>query len=232
MKRSSDIRRVFLPAFGVLATAVFLIGADEPKQTIDAKGLTFEAPKAWKSSPPTSDDATGRVEGRADRGRRLPGRADRLCLPRRSRFGRSQPEAVAEAVQGRRRQSTQDREQEGQAKNVEVTRAETSGHYYPASFPGRPKEPDRPGARLLGVDRHGREEQLLHPDGRPRQDDEEARRPTSTRCQDDQAGRELTREEQTREINSRTGRVGLAGRSSSRRGVRTGTTVLQGSLEP
>ena len=35
-------------------------------------------------------------------------------------------------------------------KNVEVTRAETSGHYHPAPFGGT-KEPDRPGARLLGA---------------------------------------------------------------------------------
>jgi hypothetical protein len=34
-------------------------------------------------------------------------------------------------------------------KNVDVTRAETAGHYYPAQF-GATKEPDRPDARLLG----------------------------------------------------------------------------------
>ena len=53
MKRLDEIRRVLLPTFGVLATAFFLMGADEPKQTIDAKGLTFEVPKSWKSSTPT-----------------------------------------------------------------------------------------------------------------------------------------------------------------------------------
>src|SRR5271165_3007996 len=36
-------------------------------------------------------------------------------------------------------------------KNVEVTRVETSGHYFPSPFPGRPKEPDRPNYRLLGA---------------------------------------------------------------------------------
>ena len=36
-----------------------------------------------------------------------------------------------------------------QGKNVEVVRAETSGHYTPPQF-GRP-EPDRPDARLLGA---------------------------------------------------------------------------------
>ena len=46
------------------------------------------------------------------------------------------PEAVTKKVKG---------------KNVEVTRVETSGHYFPARFPGRPAEPDRPDARLLGA---------------------------------------------------------------------------------
>ena len=36
-------------------------------------------------------------------------------------------------------------------KNVDVTRVETAGHYYPSQFPGRPKEPDRPNYRLLGA---------------------------------------------------------------------------------
>src|SRR5580692_3410002 len=54
MKRLSDTRRVLFSVAGALATAVFLMGADdEPKQTIDAKGITFDAPKSWKSSPPT-----------------------------------------------------------------------------------------------------------------------------------------------------------------------------------
>ena len=37
------------------------------------------------------------------------------------------------------------------SKSGEVTRAETSGHYYPSKFPGLPAEPDRAGARLLGA---------------------------------------------------------------------------------
>ena len=45
-----------------------------------------------------------------DRGRRLPGRADRLRLPRRRRHGRCQHQALAEPVQGRGRQPAQDRD--------------------------------------------------------------------------------------------------------------------------
>jgi len=39
---------------GLTFAALLSVGADEPKQTVDARGLTFEAPKSWKSSPPTS----------------------------------------------------------------------------------------------------------------------------------------------------------------------------------
>ena len=44
MRRLSDVRRGFLPAFGVLATAVLLMGADEAKQTVDAKGPDVRGP--------------------------------------------------------------------------------------------------------------------------------------------------------------------------------------------
>jgi hypothetical protein len=36
-------------------------------------------------------------------------------------------------------------------RNIDVTRVETAGHYYPMQFPGRPKEPDRANYRLLGA---------------------------------------------------------------------------------
>ena len=52
-----------------LAVSLLLCGADDAKQTVDAKGLTFEAPASWKSSPPIELDAPGGIEGRADRRR-------------------------------------------------------------------------------------------------------------------------------------------------------------------
>jgi hypothetical protein len=36
-------------------------------------------------------------------------------------------------------------------KNVDVTRVETAGHYFPMTFPGQPKQVDRPHYRLLGA---------------------------------------------------------------------------------
>jgi hypothetical protein len=150
MKRSNAIRRVDFPAFGVLATAFFLLGADEPKQTVDAKGMTFEAPKAWKSSPPTTQMRRAQLTVEPIEGDDYPaelvvsaflGGAGSVedNLKRWQNFFKDEdgktPKIESKKVQ---------------AKNVEVTQAETSGHYYPASFGGK-KEPDRAGARFLGV---------------------------------------------------------------------------------
>jgi hypothetical protein len=44
------------PAFGVLTMIILRMGGnDDPKQTGDAKGRTFEAPKTWKSSKPSRE---------------------------------------------------------------------------------------------------------------------------------------------------------------------------------
>jgi hypothetical protein len=152
MKQLNQICRGVFPAFGVLTMVILLMGADdEPKQTIDAKGMTFEAPKTWKSSKPSSemrraelkvepiegDDYAAEVVVTAFRGSAGTVEAN---LKRWQNFFKDEdgktPEIESKKVQ---------------AKNTEVTRAETSGHYYPAALPGRPKEPDRAGARFLGA---------------------------------------------------------------------------------
>jgi hypothetical protein len=127
-----------------------LMGADGPKQTIDAGGLRFQAPASWKSRQPSSqmrlaqlqvdpgegDDYTAELVVYA-----FPGGAGTVeaNLKRWQNLfkddGGNPPKIESKKVQG---------------KNIEVTRAETAGHYYPAQFGGRP-EPDRPDARLLGA---------------------------------------------------------------------------------
>src|SRR5580698_5175529 len=54
MNRLGVFRLAAFAGFGVLVSSVIVMGADEPKQTIDAKGLKFDAPAAWKSSTPTN----------------------------------------------------------------------------------------------------------------------------------------------------------------------------------
>jgi hypothetical protein len=135
-----------------LAVMIMLSGADDPKQTVDAGGLTFEAPPAWKSSPPPAGGMRrAQLTAQPIDGDPYPAELVVLALPGsgggveanverwrklfKDKDG-NPPEAVTKKVKG---------------KNVEMTRVETSGHYYPARFPNRPVEPDRPGARLLGA---------------------------------------------------------------------------------
>jgi hypothetical protein len=152
MNTQKSLRRFVYTGVLAVAAAILLSGADDPKQTVDAGGLKFKAPAAWKSDPPPAGGmrraqlkvqqadgedypaelvvfafpgGAGTVDANIERWRKL--FKDKDGNP---------PEAVTKKVKG---------------KNVEVTRVETSGHYYPARFPGRPPEPDRPDARLLGA---------------------------------------------------------------------------------
>jgi hypothetical protein len=127
-----------------------LAGADDPKQTIDAKGLTFEAPSSWKSSPPKSQMRRAELKVEPIEGDEY--QAELVVFAFRGGAG-----SVADNL---KRWQRLFKDEDGnppkiesktvKGKNVDVTRAETSGHYYPAQFGGA-KEPDRPGARLLGA---------------------------------------------------------------------------------
>ncbi len=151
MKRSNVFRRVAGPGLGLFALTVVLAGADEPKQTIDAKGLTFQAPVSWKSSPPSSRMRRAQLKVEPIEGDEYPaelvvtyfpggaGTVDDNLTRWQKQFkdeDGNPPKIESKKVKG---------------KNVDVTRAETSGHYYPTALPGRPAEPDRPGARLLAA---------------------------------------------------------------------------------
>jgi hypothetical protein len=151
MKRLSDIRRVLIPAFGVLAIVFCLMGADEPKQTIDAKGVTFDAPKSWKSSPTTSEMRRAQLKVEPIEGDDYP--AELIVFAFRGSAGSVEDNLTRwqKLFKDEDGNPPKIESKKVQGKNVEVMRAETSGHYYPASFPGTPKQPDRPGARLLGA---------------------------------------------------------------------------------
>jgi hypothetical protein len=151
MKRSMSLRRLVLSGLVGLAVSVVLCGADDAKQKVDAKGLTFEAPASWKSSPPTGSMRRAELKVQPIDGDDFPGELVVYAFPGgvgpvqtnldrwKSQFkdkGGNSPEVATKKVKG---------------KNVDVTRAETSGHYHPAQFPGRAPDPDRDDARLLGA---------------------------------------------------------------------------------
>ena len=150
MKRMNALGRVSSAGFGVLALILVAAGADPPKQTIKAQDLTFQAPASWKSSPASGMRlAQLKVE---------PGEGDDYPVELVVfAFGGGAGSVDANLTRWQRLFKDKDgnppklESKKVKGKNVDVIRAETSGHYSPTQCPGAAKEPDRPDARLLGA---------------------------------------------------------------------------------
>lgn len=145
--------RWFATALGgvaVLLAATVATAADDETQKIDAGGLTFQAPASWKSTPPESRMRRAQLDikpakGDGDHARLLvfafPGGAGTVDanVERWQRMFKDKdgnpPKVDVKVVKGA---------------NVDVTRVEIAGHYYPSNFPGQKPEPDREDYRLLG----------------------------------------------------------------------------------
>jgi hypothetical protein len=136
---------------GVVVVVVTGLGADPPTQTIDAGGLTFQAPASWKSSPPRSSMRRAQLKVEPVQGDEDPAELVVFAFP----GGAGGVEANV------KRWQEQFRDADGNApkvasktvkgKNVDVTRVEIAGHYVAAEFPGSPKKLDKPNYHLLGA---------------------------------------------------------------------------------
>ncbi len=136
---------------GLAAVALLLIAADDTKQTIDAGGLKFEAPKAWKSNPPPGGMRKAEIKVEPIEGDDYPAELVVFAFP----GGAGTVDANLKRWQGLFKDKDGNpptvESKKVKGKNVELTRAEIKGDYHPARFPGRPVDPDRPNARLLGA---------------------------------------------------------------------------------
>ena len=129
--RGSGSRRGWFRALAGMAVAVLAVGADEPKKTIEAGGLTFKAPEAWKTIPTRSTMRVAQLQVEPKKGDDFPallvvyafpggaGTVDANVKRWQSQFKDADgnpPKIESKTVKG---------------KNVEVTRVETAGHYSP-----------------------------------------------------------------------------------------------------
>ena len=172
MKRSSQLRRIASWVSRCQRWSCSWRARMHPKQTVDAQGVKFQAPSAWKSVPSTSQMRRATLKIDPVEGDDFPGELVVFAFP----GGAGSVDANIERWQ------KQFKDKDGnppkietktvKGKNVDVTRAETSGHYFPAQF-GRP-EPERPDARLLGAIVSDRQDRILHQAGRPQQDHDQA----------------------------------------------------------
>jgi hypothetical protein len=128
---------------------LFVTGADDGTQTIDAKGLTFRVPEKWKSTPPSSSMRRAQLTIAAASGDTEPAELVVTAFPNRA----------GTVDQNIARWQNQFKTDEGKApeikrekvkgKNVDVTRAEVSGTYTDPFARGGPKP--KTGYRLLGA---------------------------------------------------------------------------------
>jgi len=138
-------------AVGAIVVVLTGVGADAPSQSVDAGGLTFQAPAAWKSSRPSN--AMRRAQLKID-----PVKGDEEAA-----------ELVVTALSGGaggleaniKRWQAWFKDANGETakietkkvkgKNVDVTRLEAAGRYVAPVFPGSPDVNDKPNYRLLGA---------------------------------------------------------------------------------
>jgi hypothetical protein len=133
------------------AVALLSLGAQEPKQTIDARGLTFEAPKSWKSSPPTSSMRSAEMKVDPIEGDDYPAELIVFMFPGGAGTAEANIQRWQRLFKDADGNPPRIETSKVKGKNVEVVRAETHGEYHPAQFPGRPADPVRKDARLLGA---------------------------------------------------------------------------------
>jgi hypothetical protein len=144
-----------LRRFGLGAIAVVLgglaLGADAPTQTIDAGGLTFQVPAAWKSSPPTSRMRRAELKVAPAEGDKDPAELVVFAFPGGAGTVEDNIKRWQDQFKDEKGDPPRIDSKKVKGKNVDVTRVETAGHYFPMTFPGQPKQADRPNYRLLGA---------------------------------------------------------------------------------
>ncbi len=148
--RSAAFRRWSTLTAGLAAVAL-LLGADDPKQTIDARGLTFQAPASWKKMPTSSQMRAAQLRVEPVKGDDFPADLVVYVFPGGAGSVDANVERWQKQFKGADGKPPKVETKKVQAKGMEASRVEISGHYHPTAFPGMPAEPDRPDARLLGA---------------------------------------------------------------------------------
>ena len=151
-------------ALAVVALAVAAAGADSPPQTIEADGLTFEVPAAWKKEKPTNAMRKAQLKVEPAKGDTDSAELTVFAFPNgggtvEQNIGRWQDQ-----FRDKDGNSSKAETEKKKGKNVEVTRVELSGTYKdPFSKAG-----SKSGYRLLGAIAEGNQSayfiKLIGPD--------------------------------------------------------------------
>jgi hypothetical protein len=157
MRSTPDRTRRAGLALGLGPVAALLLGAaalaDDKTQEVNAGGLTFQAPAAWKTAPPESQFQ--RLQLKIEPAKDDDAKEGARLIVSAFRGGAG---TVAANIT---RWQEQFRDKDGnppkadvktvKAKNTDVNRVELAGHYSPPNFPGQAKQEPRDNYRLLAA---------------------------------------------------------------------------------
>jgi hypothetical protein len=132
-----------------LAVISLFSGADDATQTVDAKGMKFEAPASWKASPPTSRMRRAQLKVAPIEGDDYPAEMVVFAFPGGSGTVQMNIDRWKDQFKDKDGNPPKIESKKVKGKNVEVTRVEAAGDYHAPHFPGMTPEPDRANARLL-----------------------------------------------------------------------------------
>jgi hypothetical protein len=133
---------------GAAVVVLMILAADDPPKAYEVGEVTFQAPAAWKSVRPSSTMSQVQLVVEP-----VSGEEDKAVMTVSAlRAGGGGVEANV------KRWQSQFKDEDGnvakvesktvKGKNVDVTRVETAGHYYPPPFT---RQPDKANYRLLGA---------------------------------------------------------------------------------
>ena len=141
--------RAVMSALASFAVLVVNVGADDPKKSVDAGGLTFQAPESWKAIPTRSTMRRAQLQVEPVSGDDYPALLVVYAFP----GGAGSVDANLKRWQGQFKNADGNppkiESKIIKGKNTDVTRVETAGHYKPSSFPGVAQEPERDNARMF-----------------------------------------------------------------------------------
>jgi hypothetical protein len=138
-------------ALGATAAVLVALGADESSRTIEARGLKFKAPTAWKSREPETQMRAAQLTIPAAEGDKEPADLSVFVFPGGAGTVKANIDRWQSQFQDENGKAPKIATETRKGKNTDVTFAEVAGRYVAAVRPGSPEKYDKPGYRLLGA---------------------------------------------------------------------------------
>ena len=148
--RTPLMARLMAVALVFVSTAV-IQAQDTKTQTVDAGGVTFEAPSTWKSSKPSSQMRKAQLKVEPVKGDEDPAELIVFAFPGGAGNVDANVSRWQKTFKDKDGNPPKPEVTKIKGKNTDVTRVEMAGHYYPTAFPGQARQPDKEGYRLVAA---------------------------------------------------------------------------------